>query len=58
MQNQAWSTNRHLAIDRSIAIDLLAIPALQAADDAMQMNIPKTLYPFSPINLCWLNLNS
>jgi len=31
---------------------------LQVADDAMQMNIHKTLYPFCPISLCWLNLNS
>jgi len=29
MQSQAWSTNWHSAIDRSIAIDLLAIPGVQ-----------------------------
>jgi len=31
---------------------------VQIADDAMQMNIQKALYPFSPISLCWLKLNS
>jgi len=30
----------------------------QVADDAMQMDIHKTLYPFYPIRLCWLKLNS
>jgi len=29
MQNQAWSTNWDSAIDQSIAIDLLATPALE-----------------------------
>jgi len=32
--------------------------AFQVADDAMQMDVHKTLYPFYPISLCWLNLNS
>jgi len=31
---------------------------LQVTDDAMQMDVHKTLYPFYPISLCWLNLNS
>jgi len=30
---------------------------LQVADDAMQMEVHKTLYPFYPISLCGLNLN-
>jgi len=30
----------------------------QVADDAMQMDVHKTLYPFCPISLRWLNLNS
>jgi len=29
----------------------------QVADDAMQMDFHKTLDPFYPIYLCWLNLN-
>ena len=29
----------------------------QVADDAMQTDVHKTLYPFYPISLCWLNLN-
>jgi len=28
----------------------------QVADDAMWMDVHKTLYPFNPINVCWLNL--
>jgi len=32
--------------------------SFQVADDAMQMVVHKTLYPFYPISLCWLNLNS
>jgi len=32
--------------------------SLQVADDAMQMDVYKTLYPLYPINLCWLNLSS
>ena len=35
----------------------LAYP-VQVADHAMQMDVHKTLYPFYPIRLCWLNLNS
>jgi len=31
---------------------------LQVADDAMQMDVHKTFYPFYPISLCWLDLNS
>ena len=31
---------------------------MQVADDAMQMYLHKTLYPFYAISLCWLNLNS
>jgi len=31
---------------------------LQVADDAMQMDVHKTLYTFYHISLCWLNLNS
>ena len=31
--------------------------SLQVADDAMQMDVHKTLYPFYHISLCWLNLN-
>jgi len=27
-------------------------------DDAMQMDVHKTLYTFYPISLCWLNLNA
>ena len=30
----------------------------QVADDAMQMDIHETLYPFYLIRLCWLKLNS
>ena len=30
----------------------------QVADDAMQMDVYKTLCTFYPISLCWLNLNS
>ena len=30
----------------------------QVAVDAMQMDVHKTIYPFYPISLCWLNLNS
>jgi len=30
----------------------------QVADDAMQINAHKTLYPFYPISLCWLNFRS
>jgi len=30
----------------------------QVADDAMQMDVRKTLYPFYPISLCCLNLNA
>ena len=30
----------------------------QVADDTMQMGVHKTLYPFYPISLCWLHLNS
>jgi len=30
----------------------------QVADDAMQMDVHKTLYYFYHISLCWLNLNS
>jgi len=30
---------------------------LQIADNAMQMDVHKTLYPFYRISLCWLNLN-
>jgi len=30
---------------------------LHVADDAMHMDVDKTLYPFYPISLCWLNLN-
>jgi len=30
----------------------------QVADDAMQMDVHKTLCPFYPSGLCWLNLNS
>jgi len=30
----------------------------QVADDALQMDVHKTLYPFYPIRLCWLKLNS
>jgi len=30
----------------------------QVADNVMRMDIHKTLYPFYPISLCWLNLNS
>ena len=29
----------------------------QVADDAMQLDVHKTLYPFYPISLCWLNLS-
>jgi len=29
----------------------------QVADDAMQMDVQKTLHPFYPISLYWLNLN-
>jgi len=29
----------------------------QVADEAMQMDVHKTLYPFYPISLCWLNFN-
>jgi len=31
---------------------------LRFADDAMQMDVHKTLYSFYYISLCWLNLNS
>jgi len=31
---------------------------LHVADDAMQMDVHKTLYSFYHISLCWLNLNS
>jgi len=31
---------------------------LQVADDAVQMDVHKSLYPFYPISLCWLNFNS
>jgi len=31
---------------------------LQVADDAMQMDVHNTLYPFYPVSLCSLNLNS
>jgi len=31
---------------------------LQVADDAMQPDVHKTLYPFYSTRLCWLNLNS
>ena len=37
-------------------IEILFI--LQVSDDAMQTDVHKTLYPFCPISLCWLNLNS
>jgi len=30
----------------------------QVADDVMQMDVHKMLYPFYHISLCWLNLNS
>ena len=30
----------------------------QVADDAMLIDIHKSLYPFYPISLCWLTLNS
>jgi len=30
----------------------------QVFDDAMQSDVHKMLYPFYPISLCWLNLNS
>ena len=30
----------------------------QVADDAMQMDVRKTLHPFYPMSLCCLNLNS
>jgi len=30
----------------------------QVADDAMQMDVHKTLYPFYPVSLGWLKLNS
>jgi len=30
----------------------------QVADDAMQMDVHKTLYPFYIIGLCWLHHNS
>jgi len=30
----------------------------QAADDAMQTDVHKTLRPFNPVRLCSLNLNS
>jgi len=29
----------------------------QLADDAIQMHVHKTLSPFYPISLCWLDLN-
>jgi len=32
--------------------------AFQVADDAMQMDVHKTHYPFYPISLCWLHLQS
>jgi len=28
------------------------------ADDAMQIDVHKTLYPLYPISLCWLKINS
>jgi len=31
---------------------------LQVADDAIQIDVPKTLYPFYPIRLCWLNFKA
>ena len=30
----------------------------QVADDAVQMDVHKTLCPFYPFRLCWLNLSS
>ena len=30
----------------------------QVADDAMQMDVHKTVYSFYLINLCWMDLNS
>jgi len=32
--------------------------SFQGADDAIQMDLHKTLYPFYPISLCYLNLSS
>jgi len=29
----------------------------QVADDAMQMDVHKTLHPFYPNSLCWLHFN-
>jgi len=37
-------------------VEILLI--LQVADDAIQMNVQKTLYLFYTTSLCWLNLNS
>jgi len=31
---------------------------LQVAENAMQMDVHKTLYSFYRVSLCWLNLNS
>jgi len=37
---------------------LIFADPLHIADDAMQMDVRKTLYPFYTISLCWLNINS
>jgi len=37
-------------------IEILLYP-FQVADDAMQVDVHKMLYPLYRISLCWLNLN-
>jgi len=47
-------TNRIFSVGCNVEILLI----LQVSDDAIQTVVHKTLYPFYPFSLCWLDLNS